>query len=435
MDELLNEALDAGFLGMSTMDNPWDKMDGDKYWSRKTPSFYGSWKERKLLLKTLRERDAILQGAPNLVTKFNALKYMAVSSGVFRKRLKTTMIAMIDLIGDRYVMPLVSGGCRMFNRILNADFRMQTPPCPFTVYYDGVDSVMFEEFPAGEAMRHLAKNLDERNEMIKDKDFREQFKAEIKKKFAPKVWHKDLSLTVILDAPDKNLIGKDFMQIAKEQNLHPVDAFLDLIVQYDKQIRWTTTIGNDRKEKYGFLYNFPFNLISFSDAGAHLRNMAFYDFPLQMIKNVQDSQTGETPLMSMEKCIWRLTGEQADWFGLDCGYIREGGTADLNILDPAHFDSITEEVTEAPIQAFDDYPRLVNRHPGVVSRVLVGGEVIYSDEDFVEGYGKERKFGRFFKANWMKFMAPFASGFFPTGFSEWYSWGLRAPFHETKFIF
>ena len=35
MNDMLNEALDAGFLGMSTMDNPWDKMDGDKYWSHK----------------------------------------------------------------------------------------------------------------------------------------------------------------------------------------------------------------------------------------------------------------------------------------------------------------------------------------------------------------------------------------------------------------
>ena len=127
---------------------------------------------------------------------------------------------------------------------------MQAPPAPFTVYYDGVDSVMFEEFPTGEAMRHLAKNLHERNTLIKDKTFREQFKKEIKNKYKPKVWHKDLSLSVVLDCPDKSLIGKNFFQIAEERKQHPVDCFLDLIVDYDKQIRWTTTIGNDRPEKY-----------------------------------------------------------------------------------------------------------------------------------------------------------------------------------------
>lgn len=399
MNQMLNEALDAGFLGMSTMDSPWDKMDGDKYWSHKTPSFYGSWKERRRLLDTLRERGAILQGAPNLVTKLNAVRYMAVSTGLFRKKLKTTLIAMIDLIGDRYVMPLVAFGAKAFNRVCNADFRMQSPPGPFTVYYDGVDSVMFEEFPAGQAMRHLAKNLDERNDLIRDPEFREAFKTEIKKKFAPKVWHKDLSLTVILDCPDKSLIGKNFMQVAQERNLHPVDAFLDLIVEYDLQIRWTTTIGNDRKEKYGMLYNYPFNLISFSDAGAHLRNMAFYDFPLQMMKHVQDSIDAGQPIMSMEKCIWRLSGELADWFEIDCGYVREGRTADLNILDPTRFDAVTEDVVEAPIEEFDSYPRLVNRHPGLVTHVFVGGEPIYRDEEFVSGYGTEHRYGRFLKKN------------------------------------
>ena len=125
---------------------------------------------------------------------------------------------------------------------------------------------MFEEFPSGEALRDLAKELDKRDALIKDPKFRENFKKEIKRKFAPKVWHKDLSKAVIIDCPDESLIGKNFYQIAEEKNQHPVDVFLDTIIQYDKKIRWTTTIANDRKEKYKSLYNFPYNLISFSDA-------------------------------------------------------------------------------------------------------------------------------------------------------------------------
>jgi N-acyl-D-aspartate/D-glutamate deacylase len=362
MTRLLGEALDEGFIGLSTMDNPWDKMDGEKYWSHKTPSFYASWKERKPLIQLLRKRGAILQGAPNLITRVSSLRYMAASSGLFRKPLKTTMIALIDLIADRYLYGLVAAGVKVFNRVLGADFRMQSPPCPFTVYYDGVDSVMFEEFPAGEAMRHLAKRLDERDIMLADEDFRNRFKKEIRKKFAPKVWHRDLSIAYILECPDSSLVGKNFYQIAQEQGKHPVDTFLDLVIQYDKKIRWTTTIGNDRPEKYHHLYNYPFNLISFSDAGAHLNNMAFYNFPLKMIKNVHDSIQASQPIMSMEKCVWRLTKEQADWFGLDCGYLAEGKMADLCILDPAHFDQITEEVAEAPIEAFDNYPRRSHLH-------------------------------------------------------------------------
>ncbi|MBO3097812.1 N-acyl-D-amino-acid deacylase family protein [Gelidibacter pelagius] len=395
MLNMLNDALDEGFIGLSTMDNPWDKMDGDRYWSHKTPSFYASWKERRSLINLLRERDAILQGAPNLVTRINALNYMLASAGIFRKPLKTTMIAMMDLIGDRYIYPMVAFGSKAINSLGNANFRMQSPPCPFTVYYDGVDSVMFEEFPSGEALRHLAKELDQRNELINDSEFRENFKKEIKKKFAPKVWHKDLSKAVIIDCPDASLIGRNFYEIAEENNKHPVDEFLDTIIKYDKKIRWTTTIANDRKEKYKDLYNFKYNLISFSDAGAHLNNMAFYNFPLKMIKIVQDSIDQGNPIMTMEKCIWRLSKEQGDWFDLDCGYLAKGKMADLVILDPEKFKNITENVEIEPIQEFNNYDRLVNRNEGVVSRVMVGGKTIFENEVFVENYGKTEKYGRF----------------------------------------
>ena len=395
MLKMLNDALDEGFIGLSSMDNPWDKMDGDRYWSHKTPSFYSSWIERKSLINLLRKRNAILQGAPNLVTRVNAFNYFFASTGIFRKPLKTTMIAMMDLIGDRYIYPIIAFATRSINVLGNGNFRMQSPPCPFTVYYDGVDSVMFEEFPSGEALRHLAKELDKRDELINDPAFRENFKKEIKKKFAPKVWHKDLSKSVILDCPDTSLIGKNFYEIAEEKKMHPVDVFLDTIIKYDKKIRWTTTIANDRTEKYKALYNFPYNLISFSDAGAHLNNMAFYNFPLKMMKIVQQSIDKGNPIMTMEKCIWRLTKEQGDWFDLDCGYLAKGKIADLVIIDPEKFKNINENVEIERIQEFGNYERLVNRNEGVVSRVMVGGKTIFKNEEFVENYATTKKYGRF----------------------------------------
>lgn len=395
MIKMLDDALDEGFIGLSTMDNPWDKMDGDRYWSHKTPSFYASWKERKSLIEILRKRNAILQGAPNLVTRVNAFNYMLASTGIFRKPLKTTMIAMMDLIGDRYIYPLIAFASKGINVLGNANFRMQSPPCPFTVYYDGVDSVMFEEFPSGEALRHLAKELDQRDELINDVQFRDNFKKEIKKKFAPKVWHKDLSKAVIIDCPDASLIGKNFYEITEEKNKHPVDVFLDTIILYDKKIRWTTTIANDRKEKYKDLYNFKYNLISFSDAGAHLNNMAFYNFPLKMIKTVQESIDKGHPIMPIEKCIWRLTKEQGDWFDLDCGHLAKGKMADLVIIDPKKFKNIIENVELDVIEEFGNHKRLVNRNEGVVCRVIVGGKTIFENELFVADYGKSKKYGRF----------------------------------------
>ncbi|CAG0906140.1 unnamed protein product, partial [Cyprideis torosa] len=68
---------------------------------------------------------------------------------------------------------------------------------------------MFEEFPSGEAMRHLAKDIDERNEMITSENFREQFKKEYRKKFAPKVWHRDLGKAVILESPEEEMVASN----------------------------------------------------------------------------------------------------------------------------------------------------------------------------------------------------------------------------------
>ena len=96
-------------------------------------------------------------------------------------------------------------------------------------------------------------------------------------------------------------------------------------------------------------------------------------------------------------CSGRIWGELADWFDIDCGHLREGALADINILNPACFDQITEEVAEAPIEEFNDYARLVNRHPGVVTQVLVGGQLIGNGDRFVPGYGVQQQDGRFLK--------------------------------------
>ena len=99
--------------------------------------------------------------------------------------------------------------------------------------------------------------------------------------------------------------------------------------------------------------------------------------------------------MSMEKCIWRLTKEQGDWFNLDCGHLTIGKIADVVIIDPSKFNHITEQVEIAPIAEFDNYERLVNRNEGVVAQVLVGGKTIFKDEKFIEDYGVSNKYGKF----------------------------------------
>ena len=56
MERLLEEALDAGLLGLSSMTNPWDKLDGERQRSKSLPSVYAPWAEYARLNKILRRR-------------------------------------------------------------------------------------------------------------------------------------------------------------------------------------------------------------------------------------------------------------------------------------------------------------------------------------------------------------------------------------------
>ncbi len=99
MTKILEHALDEGFVGISMQHNPWDKMDG-RHWSKLLPAAYAKRKERNALIKLVRERGAHLQGVPNLIIRVIALWYMAQSAAFFwRKKLKTSMVAMMDLKG------------------------------------------------------------------------------------------------------------------------------------------------------------------------------------------------------------------------------------------------------------------------------------------------------------------------------------------------
>ena len=155
MERLLEDALDHGFLGLSSMTNPWDKLDGDRFRSAQLPSTYASWSEYRRLNAVLRRRRRILQSAPSLVTKVNALLFMLESAGLgVRPELKTTLITLADAKSSRGLHRVIGATTRFVNRTLGGDLRWQTLPVPFEVYADGMDLVVFEEFGAGRAALH-----------------------------------------------------------------------------------------------------------------------------------------------------------------------------------------------------------------------------------------------------------------------------------------
>lgn len=395
MEALLEESLQEGFLGLSTMCLTWDKIDGDREWSKSLPSTYAHWKEVSRLNDLVRKYDRVHQGAPNAAKIMQITQYMRECMGLFKKRLKTTLISRMDLKGSVYLSKITNLAAIVTN-FLNGDFRWQVLPTPFTVYADGIDVVFFEEFGAGELALDL-KNKVERDELLKDESYRRDFRKFYGEKLSPRVWQRDFGDAIILECPDTSIVGHNFADVAKARNIHVVDLFLDLVVEFGTQLRWYTTVANHRKDVLLNMVKDKKSLITFSDAGAHIRNMAFYNLPLRMLKLIKDDQSSKKPAMTIEQAIWRMTGDQADWFNVDAGKIREGDRADIIVIDPNGFDQDLEHVSWGDMENFG-LKRLVNRNPGLVKHVLINGQIAIDNESISEDLGQKKGFGKFLKA-------------------------------------
>jgi N-acyl-D-aspartate/D-glutamate deacylase len=397
MGSLLNEALDEGFMGMSINTLVWDKMDGSRFRSKPLPTTFASWSEYKYFNRILRRRGKIFQGVPNVSTKINLLMFLWEAFGIFRKPLKTTIISLMDLKYDRHLYKLLFFIGRLTNKIFRSDFRFQALPEPFDLYADGMDVVVFEEFGAGAAANHIEDEL-ERRTLMKDPKYRSWFKRQWTNWLLPRVFHRDFKETKIVSAPDKSLIGKSIDQIAKERNVHSVTAFLDLIAEYGNSIRWYTVMANDRIKPLQKIVSHPDVLIGFSDAGAHLRGMAHYNFPLRMLKLARDAEKENEPFMSLEHAVHRLTGEISDWFGIDAGYIKKGSRADIVLLDPEKLNDDLAKDVEAPMPFMNHFKRWVRRNDETIKKVFINGKLAIDKGKPISKLGKEKGYGKFLES-------------------------------------
>ena len=402
MARMLEQALDAGLLGMSGMDAPIDKLDGERYRSRALPSTFATWRERRKLIAVLRRRRRILQSAPNTKNPLEALMFFLTSSRMFGRRpgVRMSLLVSADAKSAPGAVHLFGPGTRLLNRIFGSLVRFQHLPVPFELYSDGIDLPVFEEFGAGTAALHLRDQI-ERNQLLGDTEYRRRFRRSFdRKKLGPTLWHRDFHDATIVECPDTTLIGKTFGQIADERGLHPLDAFLDVLVENgERNVRWTTIVANHRPKHLDKLAAEPSIHMGFSDAGAHLRNMAFYNFALRLLKRTLDADRAGRPFLTIERAVYRLTAEVADWFGLDAGTLREGDRADFVVIDPEGLDESVDGYHEETVPFYGGLSRMVNRNDAAVVATGVNGAVVYRDGTFREGYGTTAKSGHFLRAD------------------------------------
>lgn len=401
MEEIVEEAMNAGYLGISIDMLPFHRWAGvysEKYLGLSVPSQRAAKSEYRRLADVVRKRNRVLQITPNAVDKTSFATILRLSQGgFFKKSLKTTIVAALDLKSNEKIYNLLKLLGFIGNDILRADMKFQTLAVPFLNYGDGPVTPLFEEFPS--MIKAIGMNEQDRSNLFKDSGFRKVFVKEWNDKSAS-VFPKALKEMWIVSSPVPSHIGKNFEQVAAEAKADPVEHFMDLLAEHDTRIRWKCETSNHRESVRMELLTSKHCFPGFNDSGAHNLNMAFHDGGLQLLKQAQN----HLDIMPIERAIHRITKEAADYLGVDAGDISVGRRADLIIIDPSRLQTdLNTEPIEDYHPNFEGSYRLIKRSGKVVQHVFINGEEAFTNNGqvgFHEDLGKKKIFGQLLKSNW-----------------------------------
>jgi N-acyl-D-aspartate/D-glutamate deacylase len=384
MEEIAIQALEAGFLGISIDMFPWHMMSGE--WQGYTiPSQHGKFKEYAMLANLCRERDLVFQVTPNIKKLTSFLEILWMGLGIGRKKpLRLTVLSALDAVHNRQMWKIFSPLLLIWNGILGGNVRFQTLTEPFTIYSNGPVTPLFEEFSAGVQL-NSCKSREERLELWKSQEFRQQFRQQWLNK-RHRSFHGELELMEIVSCPEMSWQGLNFAEIAHQRQQQPLDFFMEALETYDTDLRWVATGANDRLKPRLAMMKDPWILPGFTDAGAHVRNLGYYDGALSLLK-----QAIATQFISPEKAISRVTGEPAQWFRLDTGVLKIGAKADLVILSPQGLKQPLSKPVEIADPVLNGEPRMVKRNSeDIIKAVYINGICVVNEGEISQSLGKEK---------------------------------------------
>ncbi len=392
---LAHEAMEAGYLGLSIDMLQWHRWKGFKYNGASAPSHYARMSEFRLLADVLRQHDRVLQATPDAGRRYLVPLLALLSHGLGRKPLRMSMLTSLDFTNNRKLGPMTRRLASVINDGLHGNLRFQSLSVPFELWSDGCNTPVFEEMQASACLMN-ADSPAQRQLLYRDSDWRRQLRREWLSRFGAS-FHKDLARMQIVGCPDAALVGQSFADVALRRGQAAVDTFIDLISEYDEHIRWHSVIANDRPAEMRRYLQHPYIQLGFSDAGAHNRNLAFQNSHLWFLRDC----LLHSDALPIEKAVWRITGELADWFGLDAGYLQEGRVADVLVLDPHALKTDLSGPQETTDPRFDNAMRMVTRSGKAVQQVIVGGQVVL-DQGQPHAQFEQRRFGRLLRSTHKK---------------------------------
>ena len=428
MEALLAEALDQGYLGMSTDGLPFHYLANAPHTDKRIPTQYASFGELKRLLQVVRERDRVWQTTPIIEHRARGLLYFLLTSGrLFGKTLKTSALTAVRLVLAPNAARAFLGFAALVNsRLLKGNIHFQALGTNFRLWSDGIVSPLFEELESTSKL--IAREYEDRAgrlALLNDPQFIAEFRrdwhhgrrgrnlAHLKARLglpdilvvrelfrmmfdgAPVPDWEGESLQAVYDRLDRYQRGyRDNARSDTEREAF--DAFpcpivddaefmLHMMRAYDKGFRFWVDVANKDREGVLPLLLDKNTLPGFNDSGAHITNMAFFDANLMSLKLAQQDS-----LATVSAMVRRLTSEPAAFFGLDVGSLEIGAQADIVLIDPEALRRWDDNASRQFVyRDLFEHKQLVSRSDGVVSQVLIRGEPVWQGGEFTAALGRE----------------------------------------------
>ena len=322
---ILEEAMDEGYLGLSTDGLPLHFLANAPNTNKRIPTQYANYEEYKLLTDVLRKRDRVWQMTPATDNGALTARLFMLSSGrIHGKPLKITALAAIDSVNNRMNKSRALLFANLLNsKALDGRFRMQALAAPFRIYSEGAVSPLAEANPL---MRRLIEteleDVAARLRILSDPEFIEAFREMWSRgKSGFSVGHlrrllrlenefltRDLNDMVIYRSTIDAWSGQSMAQLYQRYQVWQVhresiddaeearafaamgdairddgEFFLALLQHFDRDLHWHYVAANKDPVVIKKLLLHPRLLPGFNDSGAHVTNMAFFDGNLRAL--------------------------------------------------------------------------------------------------------------------------------------------------------
>jgi N-acyl-D-aspartate/D-glutamate deacylase len=369
MVRIVDEALDAGAIGFASSLSP--THNGDH--GRPVPSRVADFAELAALLEPMRDRSrgvaALLPGG--VMPHAQMFELQRHIGRPF------TWTALLTFAGSDYHEQIMAEHATA--RDSGVDVWPQVSCRPLVFQMNLAEPFSLNTIPKFAAL--MDRPPEERKAAYRDPAWRavaqEQLDSGTFSLFNP------AALSVAESASRPDLVGRMVVDLAKEQNVTPLDILLDLSLADDLSSRFWSVLANDNQEGIAYLLPRDDVLLGLADSGAHVSQLCDACFATDLLGNwVRDRQ-----VMSLEHAVHKLTAEPARVYGLkDRGSVEVGLAADLVVFDP-------DTVAPGPLRRVVDFPaageRLTADAPEGMTHTLVNGVPIRVDGQSVpEGLGR-----------------------------------------------